>query len=176
MSADEATRFMAGNRHPMREVVAEVIGDRYVTDLGCGKAIRIKDLYTREQYVGVECSPELFKIAVSDNPGYVFHNYGILEYLSLIPDKSLPVALMVSVLEHQPSLEIAQRIYREALRCSEELLVGWNTPPNYPETKIIQVQAELDQPIYQNRYMRGSFDGNISVRHVGYTELWTVRS
>jgi hypothetical protein len=83
---------------------------------------------------------------------------------------------MVSVLEHVPSLEKAQEIYRHARRVAKELLIGWHTPPYYQETKIIQIMAELNKPIWQNHYKRGSFDEPSSISSVLSAELWTVCS
>ncbi len=174
MSSAEAERFMAGNKHPIREAAAQAVAGRQVLDLGCGRGIRICELYTREQYCGVDCSPELIRIAQRDNPGFSFETSDILQALGRLADKSVPVALMVSVLEHLPSLELAQKIYAAARRVSEELLVGWHTAPHYAQTKILQVQAELDRPIWQNQYREGSFDGAVQIGKVQLAELWTV--
>lgn len=175
MSAAEAARFMAGNNHPIREAVAGKVAGRWTVDLGCGRGIKIKKLYRVHQYFGIDCSPELVAIARRDNPGYSFKVMGILDYLRPMRDKALRCASMVSVLEHVPSLEIAQEIYSEARRVAQELFVGWHTPPHYAETEIIQVKAELDKPIWQNHYKEGSFSGAVEVSRVQSAELWTVR-
>ncbi len=175
MSSAEAERFMAGNKHPIREAAAQAVGDRQVLDLGCGRGIRICELYKPDQYRGIDCSAELIRVARRDNPGYSFATADILQFLALVPDKSVEVVLMVSVFEHLPSLELAQRIYSESRRVSEELLVGWHTPPHYSQTRILQVQAELDRPIWQNQYKEGSFDGAVQIGKVQLAELWTVR-
>lgn len=175
MSPAEAERFMAGNKHPIREAAARAVNGRPVLDLGCGRGIRIRELYGQDQYRGIDCSEELIRVARRDNPGYSFETADILQFLSGYPGKSVPVALMVSVFEHLPSLELAQAIYNEARRVSGELLIGWHMPPHYPETVILQVKADLDRPIWQNKYREGSFGGAIQIGKVGLAELWTVR-
>ena len=169
----EADRFMVGNRHPIREVAAKVIGDRPVTDLGCGKGIRIRGLYQPGQYTGVDCSAELIAIARRDNPGFTFVCAGILDYLAAVPDKSIPVALMVSVYEHVPSLAAALALYNEARRTSQELVIGWHCAPG-PRTRIERVKADLDEPIWQNHYARAHFGGTIQSQPVDRAELWRV--
>jgi trans-aconitate methyltransferase len=175
MSAAEAARFMAGNAHPIRELVAEKVTGRPVVDLGCGRGIKIKDLYDKDRYFGVDCSPELISIAERDNPGFRFWTDEIVEFLQGIGDKCFSCAIMVSVLEHVSSLEVAQEIYAQARRVTQELFVGWHTPPHYPETKIIQVRSELDHPMWQNHYKEGSFGGAVDITKVLLAELWTVR-
>ncbi len=176
MSAAEAERFMAGNCHPIREAAAAAVGDRQVLDLGCGRGIRIRDLYKPGQYRGVDCSKELIRIARRDNPGFTFVSSDMLDYLEGVADKSASTILMVSVFEHLPSLELAQAIYAQARRAAQELIIGWHTPPHYRETKILQVQAELDRPIWQNHYKEGSFDAaEVHIGKVGLAELWQVR-
>lgn len=175
ITSDEAARFMSGNRHPIREGAAKLVGRRNVTDLGCGKGIRIAELYKPEQYVGVDCSRELIEIAQRDNPGFRFYTSGILQYLSMVPDGAIEVALMISVLEHIPELEAAQAIYNEARRASKELLVGWHTVPNANETKTSRVQTpELISPIWQNKWKRGSFADAVQVYPFENAELWVV--
>jgi trans-aconitate methyltransferase len=174
MTAVEAERFMKGNTHPMREAAARMVGERYVIDLGCGKGIGVSELYTSDQYFGIDCSHELVNIARRKNVGYIFRVSDILSYFKDMRTNSIQVGIMISVLEHVSSLETARSIYNEAERVCEELLVGWHHPPHYSETKILQVQAELDNPIYQNHYAEGTFDGAVEVIPVRAGELWVV--
>jgi SAM-dependent methyltransferase len=176
MTEEEAERFMKGNTHPMREVAAELVGNRWVFDLGCGKGIGVSSLYKSTHYMGVDCSEELIKIAIRDNPDYLFIVNDIHGLIDFAPDNSFPVGVMVSVLEHMESLEAAQRLYNEARRVCEELLVGWHTPPHYSATEIIQVQAELSSPINQNHYKEGSFHGAVQIIPVLSGELWVICS
>ena len=174
MTEEEAEIFMAGNAHPIRELVAERVGSRKIIDFGCGRGIGIKDLYMKEQYIGLDCSEELIKIAKRDNPDYHFTSIELPHALSNIVDDTYEVGIMVSVLEHVPSLSLAQSIYQEARRVCRDLYVGWHCAPHYPETKIIQVQAELDNLMYQNHYAEGSFHGIRRVEKIALAELWTV--
>jgi len=104
------------------------------------------------------------------------------EYSFLVGDISVPLAkaefaVLKSVLEHQESLDDALMIYDSALRSADTVLVGWHTPPIYPETTIITVQAELENPIYQNHYKAGSFDREdvrVEKTRMGEFELWVA--
>lgn len=174
MSDKEADRFMAGPRYPAPVDVAKAVAGRKVLDLGCGKGKEVKDHYAICQYTGVDCSAALVRIARRDNPDFRFDVSELTDYLEKLPDKATPVAIMVAVLEHLPSLEIAQRIVSQACRVSEELIIGWHTPPKYNRTEIISVSAELDKPIYQNRYNRAAFPAG-TVTQVEGGELWSLR-
>jgi trans-aconitate methyltransferase len=174
ITAKEAERFMLGNSHPIRELVAQKVGAQHVIDLGCGRGIKIKELYTHTNYIGIDCSSELIKLAQQDNPLHTFWVADILDFLTDYEDNAIPVCIMISVLEHVPTLEIAQQIYNEAKRVAKVLYVGWHHPPYYKETKIIEVKAELDSLMYQNHYKEGSFDNPIRVEKVKLAELWTV--
>ena len=176
MTEAEAERFMLENIHPMREIAATHAGDRTVLDMGCGRGIMVKDLYSKEQYTGIDCSNELIKIAHRDNPGYHFQTYDIIDYIGHLGKDELQVGVMVSVLEHISSLEEAQDIYNEAKRVCKTLLVGWHCPPHYPTTSILRVRAELDSLMHQNHYAEGTFHGAIRVITVRLGELWIVRS
>lgn len=176
MSAEEAERFMKGNNHPMRRVAAGVVGRRPVIDLGCGRGIDISALYTPDQYIGIDCSKELIKIARRDHPRHEFHTSSIFKFLVFHEDSSIAVGLMLSVLEHIENLKKAQDIYNQARRVCRELIIGWHCAPHYPKTEIIQVQAELETPIHQNHYAEGTFDEAVRVIPVQSGELWVVRS
>jgi SAM-dependent methyltransferase len=176
MTSEEAERFMKGNEHPMRKVAAGMVGSRPVVDLGCGRGIDIDKLYTPEQYLGIDCSEELIRIAERDNPRHAFGTCSIFDYLAFDDDNEKPIGVMISVLEHVESLEIAQELYNDARRVCKELIVGWHTPPHYPKTRIIQVKCELNSPIHQNHYAEGTFHGAVRVIPVLGGELWSVRS
>lgn len=175
MTPAEAERFMAVSNHPIRDRIAEKVGGAPVTDLGCGRGIRIKELYASGQYFGIDCSAALVDIARRDNPGYEFAVADIGEYLSALAPKSLTNAIAIAVFEHAPSLEEALRLYEAARRAARTFYVGWHTPPHFSKTEILQVQAELDRPIWQNRYQTGNFHGAVDVQRTPGFELWTVR-
>jgi SAM-dependent methyltransferase len=178
MGSAEADRFMLGKEHPaLRTHVASLIGSRRVFDLGCGKGFMVKDLYTVDQYFGIDVSAELIRIAMTNNPGYKFHQQNLASGPITVDSGSVEVALMISVMEHLPDLETAQYVYSEATRISKELLIVWHTPPIYESTDLIEVQAELDRPLSQNHYARGSFDRedlDVRVGLVAGFECWRV--
>lgn len=173
MNSEEAKLFMNGNSHPIREFVANKVNGRLFLDLGCGKGIKIKNLYTPQKYYGLDCSIELIKIAKKDNPNYFFYHLDILSFLKNQTDKQISLGIMISVLEHVESLEIAQSILNEARRVCQILYLGWHHPPYYKETKIIKIKAELNNLMYQNHYKEGSFGNPSSVEKIKFAELWT---
>ncbi len=175
MTAAEAERFMRASSHPVRDLVAAKVGASPVHDLGCGRGIRIADLYSPAQYIGIDCSPALVAIARRDNPEHEFIVADIADYLDGLAPKSLTSAIMISVLEHTPTLADAQRLYRAARRAARSFYLGWHTPPRFKQTEIRQVKAELDAPIWQNRYAAGTFDGAVDVQRIPDFEIWTVR-
>ncbi len=175
MSREEAERFMKGNEHPMRKVAAGMVGSRPMIDLGCGRGIDIKNLYTKNQYTGIDCSAELIEVARRDNPDYDFEVCDLINWVDLSHEDSINVGVMISVLEHMETLELAQYAYRQARHACKELLIGWHCPPHYPKTSIIQVQAELTSPINQNHYAEGTFHGAIRIIPIRGGELWSVR-
>lgn len=174
MSDDEAQRFMDGDRYPSPEDVARAVGGRAVLDCGCGKGKKVKENYAICRYLGVDCSPALVRVARNDNPGFRFEVAELADYLRELPDKHYPVAIMVAVLEHLPSLDIALRLVKEAMRVSDELIIGWHTPPKHNRTEIKLVGAELDRPIWQNHYSRAAFSPG-SITKVKGGELWSMR-
>lgn len=172
MNSDEARIFMAGNSHPIRELVAQKVDGRSILDLGCGKGIRIKNFYSKEKYYGIDCSIELIKIAKEDNPSYTFYHVDILSFLKFLTNNQISVGIMISVLEHVESLEIAQDILNEARRVCQTLYLGWHHPPYYKETKIIKIKAELNTLMHQNHYKENSFGNPSSVEKIQLAELW----
>lgn len=165
---------MDGDRYPSPKAVAHAVAGRSVLDLGCGKGKEVKENYTICRYLGVDCSAALVRIARNDNPGFRFEVAELTDYLSRLPDRAVPVSIMVAVLEHLPSLEIALHIVMEAMRVSEELIIGWHMPPKHNRTEIKLVGAELDRPIWQNHYSRAAFPA-ATVTKVEGGELWSMR-
>ena len=178
MTAPEAERFMATKQDQrIRAIVAGRIGNRDVIDLGCGRGIHISRDYSPKQYIGLDCSHELIKLARKANPGYAFEVWDIKHPYKVTSE----VALIKSVLEHQESLEDARAIFDVAQRTAPEVLICWHTPPEGQQTIIRRVDAELDHPIYQNVYQQGSFDdliredSTLRTERLGEFQLWTIR-
>jgi SAM-dependent methyltransferase len=153
LSEQDALRFMSRDEHLRRSrvVLAGMVGGAAsVLDVGCGKAHGVSDLFSREQYFGVDISRTLIALAREGNPGYRF---GVADGEALpMGDKTYEVALARSVLEHVPTEESAVRIFGELLRVADRVLVSWHTPPTSARTRRTQVQAELSEPIWQNRW------------------------
>ncbi len=178
MGEAEARRFMSGKLNlDLRLGMAEVVNGRTLYDIGCGKGLAVKVLYDKDKYLGIDVSPELLRIAESDNPGYRFMRHDMSVSPLSVDDESAEVGLMISVLEHVDDLETAKRIYFEAIRTCKELLVVWHTPPVYDSTELITVPCELNHPIRQNHYERGSFereDLEVRSERVGGFDCWRV--
>ncbi len=169
---------MAGKLNwDLRLGISTMVAGRTVYDIGCGKGLAVKTLYDKDKYLGIDVSPELLMLAADDNPGYKFvqHDMSVLRFP--VEDETADVGLMISVLEHVDDLETAKRIYFEAMRTCKELLVVWHTPPVYDSTELITVPCELNHPIRQNHYERGSFereDLEVKSERVGGFECWRV--
>lgn len=180
MDKAEADRFMNGkDDHPIRDVTAGLIGNEKVLDIGCGRGIRVSELYDKYQYIGSDVSRTLIDRAREDNPVHVFVCVEGMDLLGTIPDNGRDNILISSVFEHMESLEDAQALFFEAVRASKRLIIGWNHPPHYDETEIIKVRAELKLPMNQNHYKEGSFDrDDLQIERIGVEscEVWTVRS
>ena len=179
MSADEAAGFMRTKESQrIRRVIAERCEGGFVLDIGCGRGIQVKELYPDwDMYFGIDCSPELIELAERDNPD---HNFEVLD-VRLEKEytyKRRDFAVLKSVLEHQESIADAKHIYDLALQAADTVLVAWHTPPIYPRTEIITVNAcDLDRPLYQNHYKEGSFereDVSVQVERVEGFTLWTA--
>jgi SAM-dependent methyltransferase len=178
MTVEEADRFMLGKENPqLRKGIADLVAGRKFYDLGCGKAFMVKELYTPQQYAGIDVSDNLLAIATKNNPDHGFRRHNLASAPLAVHTGNREVAILVSVLEHLPDLETAQYVYGEAARVCNELIVVWHTPPIYDTTEIVEIQAELDRPINQNRYARGSFDREDLAVRVGSVEgfeFWRV--
>ena len=178
MDAKEAEFFMSEKKNqPVRDKMAEIVGDGTVVDFGCGKGIMVKELFRKSKYIGFDCSEELIKIAKKDNPSYIFR---VFDVKNLRVDKKVfDFAIIKSVLEHTPSLKDAKVVYENALSVARTVLVAWHTPPYFDNTKIIQLKADLKLPIYQNNYKKGSFDIiDVDIKIVGRFgdfELWKCK-
>ncbi len=155
-------------RMPVRQRLAELVGGRTVLDFGCGKAEEIGNLYTREQYVGIDCSPELIKHARLRWPGYNFDVMAIQDVVG-----HWPCGIMLAVLEHLPLSE-AVAVYTHARSVVDELYVGWHTEPHNRRKRVHFYQGELDTPLQQNCHPRYFF-GDIKAREVVGTShvIWT---
>jgi len=178
MSSAEAERFMAEKFNaPLRIGIAKLVNGRTLCDVGCGKAFMVDYLYQKDKYAGVDVSPELLAVARSNNPGYDFWLHDVAKSRLPYGEAAWDCALMISVLEHVDDLATARRIYDEAMRISKEMLIVWHTPPIYDTTDLIRVDCELNKPINQNHYQRGSFDReDLEVRseRVAGFECWRV--
>jgi len=159
MTAEEAARFMTGGHSAQgsRDVLARMSEGLRVLDIGCGRGIRVQELYASSKYLGVDVSPELIKLARLENPQHQFMAGDAACGLPFT-DGEWDVVQARSVLEHLPTLECALRTYDEMLRIAKRfVLVSWHTPPGPATTKLKRVPAELDEPIPQNRYYFGCF-------------------
>ena len=93
---------------------------RQVVDIGCSRAEEIGNLYTPEQYVGLDCSPALIACARAAWPGYRF---GVCAAQDITG--RYPVGIMKAVLEHVPPKE-AVEIYEHVRRHVGVLYLCWH--------------------------------------------------
>lgn len=151
---------------PARKRLAELVDGRPVLDIGCGRAEEIGDLYTPEQYIGIDCSPELVKLASEKWPGYRFERCAAQEIQS-----RHPVAIMKAVLEHVPPAE-AKWIYDHVRMYVDTLYLCWHWEPTAELKETFYVWEGV--PMQQNRHARSMFDGVIAREEVPNHVIWTV--
>ena len=171
MTRAQAEAFMAVPEvQPVRQRMAELTSSaRLVVDLGCGKGDEVGDWFDLATYVGVDCSPELIRIARQRWPGYLFFAKPILE-LTTVAD----VCILKSVLEHLPEVE-AVAVYNHARSLCRKLLVVWHTEPKNDMGSYAVYDGELGK-MQQNRHRRSVFEGtHISHERIGKHNIWVVR-
>ena len=170
MTAAQAEAFMAVPEvQPVRRRMAELShGARLVVDLGCGKGDEVGDWFDPKTYVGVDCSPELIRIAQRRWPGYLFMTQPILELTTVVD-----VCIIKSVLEHLPESE-AVAVYNHARSLCRKLIVVWHSEPRNDLGHYSSYAGELGLMI-QNRHKRSVFEGtHISHERIGKHNLWVV--
>lgn len=166
MSRSQAESFMAGAKpQAVRARMSQIVGPAQVIDIGCGKGEEVAWLYRPWQYLGVDCSPELVRLARQRNPGYEFLAKNALDL-----DGRWPFAVMKAVLEHLPPDE-AVEVYEHARTVSEVLLLAWHTEPG--REHLTTYDGELGT-MAQNRHDRDRFEGVRSRHVVGPHVLWVV--
>lgn len=176
MTRAQAVAFMA-NAHPqpVRHRLAQIVGGRAVIDIGCGKGEEIGDLFTPEQYTGVDCSAELIAIAQKRWPEHRFFvgsAQGTAAIATLEPRQRWPFGIIKSVLEHLPPDE-AVAVYEAGRAICDVLLVAWHTEPGWPE-KLGSYDGELGRML-QHRHTLQRFTGIESREVCGAHVIWTVR-
>lgn len=163
MTDRQAEGFMITEVQPVRARLAQIVGRKTVVDIGCGKGDEVSDLFDRQTYLGIDCSPALVRIARRNNPGYRFevatNLRGHWDY-----------AIIKSVLEHLPPAE-AVALYDLARTVCDTLLVAWHTEPG--RERLYWYQGELGQ-MMQHRHDRGAFSGTITRETCGKHAIWTV--
>lgn len=165
MTRKQAIGFMPQPEiQPVRARLAELVGDRYVVDIGCGKADEVSNLFAAEKYLGIDCSPELIRIARRNNPGYIFLRCDAMDMTSH------PCAIIKAVLEHLPPAE-ALTIYNHVRSITEVMYVAWHTEPG--KEKLSTYDGELGVML-QNRHDRKLFHGITSTEICGKHVIWTV--
>jgi trans-aconitate methyltransferase len=179
MTIEEAEGFMATKgTQRVRDVIIERVKGKTVLDIGCGHGIGVELMCPDpKNYLGIDCSRALVSRAKADHTGYDFVCIDVRNIrASMRGNKPYEYAVLKSVLEHQESLEDAIALYDFALGMAKTVLVAWHTPPIYSKTEIIQVNAcDLNNPLYQNHYERGSFnrdDVRLEVERVDEFILW----
>lgn len=171
MGPDQALAFMAGAPvQPVRTRLAGLVAGRRVIDIGCGKGEEV-GLYGPDQYLGVDCSPELIALARDRWPGYRFETVAAQELPAFMHGDRFPCGIMKAVLEHVPPDE-AVAIYERARSVCEVLYVAWHWEP--AEEKVTTYRGELGTML-QVRHDRARFLGMESREVVGAHVIWTVR-
>lgn len=168
MTANEAVRFMANAAvQPVRRRVSEIVGEWDVVDLGCGKGEEV-GLYLPDQYLGVDCSAELIRIAQYRNPHYPFQVSSVQDL-----EGHWTFGVLKAVLEHLPGAE-ALAVYNYARALTDTLLVVWHMEPSKLDPYEARYQGELAEPMWQNRHPLAPYHGMIEREECGKHVIWTV--
>lgn len=168
MTPEQAAQFMPDAPPQLaRKRLAELVAGRQVVDIGCSRAEEIGDLYTSEQYLGVDCSAALVAVARERWPDYRFEVCPAQE----LPDFGhWPVGIIKAVLEHVPPRE-ALDIYNAARRAVDVLYLCWHWEP---EKQKITTYEGLLGTMLQIRHERDSFKDVAAREVVGNHVIWTV--
>ncbi len=168
MTVNEAVRFMANAPvQPVRKRVQEIVGEWDMVDLGCGKGAEV-DLYLPGQYLGVDCSAELIRIAQYRHPHYQFQVSSVQDL-----EGFWTFGVLKAVLEHLPYLE-ALEVYDHARSITDTLLVVWHMEPSKLDAYEARYQGELAEPMLQNRHPLEHFQGMVEREECGKHVIWTV--
>jgi ubiquinone/menaquinone biosynthesis C-methylase UbiE len=135
LTPEEALAYCKGSeRQRVRSVIESIVRDGTVIDIGCGNGIESVH-YTPDQYWGVDISEPLIKAARELHPD---HSFDLVDATNLLFErKSFDFAIVKSMLEHVPNVEIAKQILREACRVAQTVPVAWHTPP-FPDRERSQ--------------------------------------
>ena len=189
LTPEEADAYCAGSENQrVRQVIADIVGDNYVLDVGCGNGIDAHR-YDPRLYLGIDGSLALITAAIRKNPRYSFLRCDATDlpyssWMHWTARSRKTVVVLKAILEHAHSQEDALTIYREALRVGQHVLVAWHTPPSWKlDAPIIQpMTGHFGRAIYQNTYQAESFFLNeeavgsrsISVAQVDNYQLWSI--
>jgi len=166
MSREQAERFMSKPEvQPVRARLAEMVGDHYVVDIGCGKGDEVSTLFTPKQYFGIDCSAELVRIARRNNPKHKFAHMTALD----LPQRYW-FTIIKAVFEHLPPDE-AKAIYDHVRSICDVMLVAWHTEPG--KKQLTLYHGELGT-MMQNRHDRNLFSGVKEREVCGKHVVWTV--
>jgi len=173
LTEQEAKTFVVNQKdEPVKAVMAERVGDATVLDVGCANGYDA-DRYGNN-YTGLDISEELIKHAKLRHPDKTFICKEVREYFK--EDVHYDYIVCKSVLEHTPSLEIAQEIYKLMIEHCDVLLVAWAMIP-HNTYKMAQTTGHFGKTIWQNWFKESAFalpNVSISKKKVNQYSLWTV--
>lgn len=179
LTGPQARNYMNGSEHQsVRGMIAYYVikTGGSVLDVGCGRGIDAFR-YNPKDYLGIDVSPILIKVARIMNPK---HKFKVADAQKLnFKDKSFDNVICKSVLEHLPSEEIAKKVIKEMVRvCKKQLQIAWHTLPHNKETQIMRPIGHFGKVIYQNRYNISSilkcFPHEFEVMPAGNCVIWRL--
>ena len=156
MTPEQARIFMAPHgKQEVRGLLARLVGDRSVLDIGCGKGMQVAEFFDPNRYIGIDCSPALIDLAREDNPGFEFRVADAREL-----EGHWPCGIIKAVLENLTQPE-AVEVYDAARRLCDVLYIAWATAPG-TSAKVRTYDGELGT-MQQNRHLRSVFKGPATV-------------
>ena len=167
MSREQAERFMPTPEiQPVRKRLAEIVGQSFVIDVGCGKGDEVSTLFSPYQYYGIDCSAELIRFARINNPRHRFTHTPAMQ----LETQGFKFAIVKAVFEHLPPDE-AVAVYNHVRSLVPIMLVAWHTEPG--KEKLSTYDGELGT-MMQNRHDINIFRGTIGREVCGKHVIWTV--
>lgn len=180
LTYSESQQYLKGTENQkVRDIIAGIVSDGSVLDVGCGNGIDAIR-YKPNQYLGVDISENLVKVAKERNPEHKFISGNICDIIDkfILDDINFDVIVCKAVLEHVPSEKDALEIFNRMLKVGKTILIGWHTPPIYKKTKIIRCMGHFNKIVYQNHYKKDLFDikgVNILKKTIDNYELWIIK-
>lgn len=140
-----ATQFDATRKKylwpELQKILNSLTNDCWLLDVGCGNGRLIENLKNKKiNYLGVDNSAELIKLAIANYPGYSFKLGDVLK-LTAVTEQRFDLVISVAVLHHLPSKELrleALKQLKERTKAGGQIIFSvWKLWPNKKYQKYL---------------------------------------